>query len=265
MYTAIAIYGTESVLPETAFRIGMDYFQCIELPVTKTSYFNYLANGDHQGDHETLELSVSELKERIYHNDATSFRLYSEKKGHLPWLASFGYSTNEFGGFFHLDGQYPDDCHSDEKIIDFINRLSINSAEVYGIVYSCDKVSNAFYYSAGNNLVNVYPYENSSLFKKETPGRFQGEERYKFSKLRMIYPINILNENHLLINVNGITLQEWILEDKSHGLLEMLNNGLWLWRVENDIINPVNEYLGELGILISWKKILSKRPPKKIP
>ncbi|MCX8957465.1 hypothetical protein [Erwinia psidii] len=265
MYTAIAIYGTDSILPEKALFLGRAFFRYVNLPITNTGYYKYLSNGDHEGDHEIINVSVDELENKINNKNATSFRLYSEKKGCSPWLASFGYTTNDFGGFFHLDAQYPNKLQSYDEIIDFIEELSNTVNLTYGIVYSCDKMNKAFYYAAGNNLANIYPYENSSLFKKDTPGRYHGQESYKKNKLRMAYPLNIMNENHLLIDVNGLALREWILEDKNHGTLEKLSNGAWLWKIESSIIDSVNKYLGDCGVLISWKNSPTKIAPRKIP
>lgn len=41
MCTAIAIYGTENIPPETAYEIGMLFFKVIELDITSTGYYKY--------------------------------------------------------------------------------------------------------------------------------------------------------------------------------------------------------------------------------
>ncbi|NIF22085.1 hypothetical protein [Candidatus Pantoea multigeneris] len=265
MYTAIAIYGTENITPEEAFYFGKRFFECINLSVTKAGYYKYLTDGDHKGDHDIFDVSFSDLEKKINDREVTSFRLYNDKKGSTPWLASFGYTTNEFGGFFHLDAQCISESLSYHEIICFIEELSISKSLSYGIAYSCDKMSKAFYYAAGNNLANIFPYENSSLFKKETPGRFQGEEKYKNIMLRMVYPVNILNGSHILIDVGGIPLRDWISKDEGRGVLKKLNNGSWLWQVEENSLESINKCLGDLGILISWRITSSKMAAKKIP
>ena len=265
MYNAIAIYGTENISPEEALSFGTQFFQCVNLSITKAGYYKHLTPGDHKGDHDIFDVSIPDLESKINDGEVTSFRLYTEKKGHTPWLASFGYTTNEFGGFFHLDAQCPSELFSHHEIIAFIENISNSKSFSYGIAYSCDKMSKAFNYAAGNNLANIYPYENPSLFKKETPGRFQGEERYKNVLLRMVYPLNILNEKHLLIEVDGILLSEWIANDERRGILKKLNNGLWLWIVKENKLDSINKCLGDFGILLSWKITSSKKVTKKMP
>ncbi len=83
-------------------------------------------------------------------------------------------------------------------------------------------------------MVNVFRCENSSLFKRECHSRFKGKERYKGIMLRMVYPVNIININHLGITIGGTTLKDWILSTEKHGTLKSLSNNLWLWKVEYD-------------------------------
>ncbi|WP_339800228.1 hypothetical protein [Saezia sanguinis] len=212
-----------------------------------------------------METSFADLKKKILANQASAFRLYCQNKTAKPWLASFGYSTNTFGsGFFHVDAQYPDTGTHFEELIALIKELDRLACFSYGIAYSASEVTDAFYYATGNNFVNIFPYENSSAWKRELPGLYNGQARYQNSMLRMVYPINIINDHHLDIDVAGSTLREWIESNAIHGSLEKLNR-MWLWKVDMNNLDHVNQCCGEAGVLISWRKPVAKTAIRKLP
>lgn len=264
MYSGIALYNTENIDLKTACELGEFFFTSVGIFITGAGYYKKLEAGDHSGDHDIIEVSFAELKEKIKNNEINAFRIYSECKGVLPWYSSFGYMTSEFSGFSYIDIQYPNESNEVSKSVDLLKSLSERINFPYGIQYENDKVTKTFYYATGDNMVNIYEYENSSLFKKECAGRFKGQERYKNTMLRMVYPINIINNHHLDIKIENINLKEWILSDKKHGSLEQLKNNLWMWKVKYNEIDKVNKYLGLLGILISWKD-LSIKKIRKLP
>ncbi|NBF06709.1 hypothetical protein GV819_31030 [Pseudomonas sp. Fl5BN2] len=259
MYCGIAIYDTENTSPKTVCELGETLFSDLHISITGAGYYSFLERGDHLGDHEIIEISFPELKEKIKKNEITAFRIYSEKKGAVPWHASLGYMTKEFGGFNYIDIQFENLPSNKIHILDFFKNLTRNIKFSYGIKYYCENPINTFYYSTGDNLVAIYQCERPSLFKKECPGRFKGQERYKSSTLRMVYPANIINTHHISISINDINLKEWILSNEKHGSLEKLNNEMWLWEVDEENLEYVNRVLGEAGILIAW----DPKPPKK--
>lgn len=265
MYSGIAVYNTENLGSKTACELGEKLFTDIGMPITGAGYYKMLKNGDHIGDHDIIEISFPDLKEKIKNNEVTAFRIYSEQKDAQPWHASFGYMTNEFGGFSYIDVQYPSVADEPKATRDFLNSLSDKTPYSYGIKYCADKVTKAFYYATGDNMVNIYQYENSSLFKRECPGRFNGLQRYKSTMLRMVYSINVINAHHLDIIIGNVSLKKWISTDEKHGSLEVLENNLWLWTVEDTHIDEVNRYLGEAGVLISWKPLAVKKTTRKLP
>ncbi|KGM25758.1 hypothetical protein KS18_24595 [Photorhabdus luminescens] len=265
MYTGIAIYNPKELSPITAYELGGLFFSVFDIPITGAGYYKYIKNGDHPDDHDLIEISFFELKEKILAQEATAFRIYCEQEDYTPWLSSFGYTTNEFGGFYHIDAQLPNKIGNHEKIISFIKLLTDKVKFPYGVIYDSDRVTKAFYYARGDNLVNIYQYENPSIFKRETPGRFNGKERYNDNMLRMIYPYNIINNFHLKINIGNINLKQWILGNKEHCSLEKLNDELWLWKVEETHLDEINKHCGEAGILIAWKTPPSKKITKKLP
>lgn len=265
MYSGMAVYNTENIDAKTACELGERLFANIGIPITGAGYYNILKTGNHEGDHDIIEVSFSDLKKRINNNAITAFRLYSEQKNAVPWNASFGYMTNEFGGFNYIDVQYPSVVDDSKATTEFLSALPDNIPCLYGIKYRSDKVTKALYYATGDNMVNIYQYENASLFKRECPGRFKGQERYKNTMLRMVYVINVINVNHLDIIVGSVSLKEWISSNKKHGSIEKLNSNLWLWTVEDTDLDEVNRHLGEAGILISWKPLATKKIARKLP
>lgn len=265
MYTGMAVYDTENINSKIACELGEGFFTDISIPITGAGYYRMLKEGDHPGDHDIIEISFSDLKEKINNNEVTAFRIYSEKKGARPWHASFGYMTNEYGGFNYIDVQYPSIVDDPNITTKFLKSLSDKILYSYGIKYCADKITKALYYATGDNMVNIYQYENASLFKRECPGKFKGLERYKNTMIRMVYPVNLINNHHLNIIIGDISLKEWISSDDKHGSLEELNNNLWLWTVEDTELDGVNKYLGELGLLISWKPLAIKKTPRKLP
>ncbi|TDB42124.1 hypothetical protein [Photorhabdus khanii] len=262
MYTGIAIYNSKELSPIAAYELGSLFFSVFDITITGAGYYKYIKNGD---DHDLIEIPFSELKEKILSQEATAFRIYCEQENYTPWLSSFGYTTNEFGSFYHIDAQFPNKIDNHEKIISFIKLLVDKIKFSYGVIYDSDRVTKTFYYATGNNLVNIYPYENPSVFKRETPGRFNGKERYNDNMLRMVYLYNIINNFHLKINVGNANLKQWILGNKEHGSLEKLNDELWLWKVEKTYLDEINKFCGEAGILIAWKAQSPKKIARKLP
>ncbi|WP_058910604.1 hypothetical protein [Entomohabitans teleogrylli] len=265
MYSGMVLYNTEDIGSETACELGEKLFTDLGIPITGAGYYKILKNGDHPGDHDIIEISFPDLKKKIKNNEITAFRIYSEKRDVQPWYASFGYMTNEFGGFHYIDAQYPSVVDEPKATIEFLRTLSNKISYSYGVKYDSDKITKAFYYATGDNMVNIYQYEDASLFRKECSGRFKGQERYKSTMLRMVYPVNVINRHHLDIVISNINLKEWISSDEKHGVLEELSSGLWLWTVDAAELDEVNKYLGNAGVLISWKPLTIKKTQRKLP
>lgn len=249
---AMAVYGIEKIKPEFAYEMGLLFFKIIGLPVTASGYYKCREDrGDE--DIDFVEVPLAKLKDEIEAKNATSFRFFCESKTGVLWDASYGYSTTNFGGFYHLDAQCVSPFFVKDKFLEFISVLCESNGFEYAIFYPADDVSDGFYYAEGENLVSIYDYENPNLFNRETGGRFKGAERYKNKMLRMVYPINVVNEEHLDLDVEGSSLREWILSQKRHGYLKSAAGKFWIWEVDCGDLEYVNRRLGELGLLISWK------------
>lgn len=265
MCTALAMYDTSEVTPMEACNAGESFFDAIGARITTAGYYKYI-NGVSGLDIDLIEISLSDLKSKITSEEVTAFRLYSQQTGYSPWFASFGYMTDEFGGFHHIDAQcaVPIDGIY-ENFIGFVEDVSKNFWYPYGIVYAAPKVADAFYYAEGENLIKLFPYEDARIFNKETPGRFKGKVRYRGDMLRMVYPCNMINEKHLCIKIQGMTLGEWIVNEQGRGSLRKIYKDLWLWEVGKDDMDRVNQCCGDAGILLAWKSPARVKPSRALP
>lgn len=262
--TAMAIYGVNKNTPEHSYDIGLLFFSSIGLDVTASGYYKCREDRSEE-DIDFVEVSLNDLKSEIQNGQATSFRLYCENKHGELWDASFGYSTTDFGGFYHFDAQCVLPYFSKEKFISFIEVLCNLKALEYAIFYNVDDVSGGFYYAGGEGFVSIYDCEAPSLFSRETGGRFGGAERYRDEMLRMVYPVNVLNEKHLCLSVQNVSLRDWVLSDNRHGIISPCANGMWVWEVNEKDLVHVNGVLGESGILISWRLPRSSKRSKFLP
>jgi len=260
---ALAIYGIEKNSPKQIYELGLIFFKMLGLSITAASYYKYREDRSEE-DLDLIEISLSDLKLAIDAGKATSFRLYHESSDGILWGAGFGYSTKDFGGFYHIDAQGLSSCLNQEKFLEFASEFLKSGSMDYAIFYPANNVADAFDYAAGENFVSVYSYESPKLFCKET-SLFEGLERYKKEKLRMVYSANVINDAHLEQQIGRCSLREWILSDASHGSLRHKASDLWFWTVNDQDLEEVNNELGAQGILISWKPPKPSIKSRKIP
>ncbi|MDO7909969.1 hypothetical protein Q6A49_05415 [Pseudomonas sp. 22-AL-CL-001] len=261
---ALAVYGIEENTPKKIYEIGLMFFEAMGLSITSAAYYKYREDRSEE-DLYLIDVSLSDLRLAIENGSATSFRLYHESNSRALWDASFGYSTKDFGGFYHIDAQGLASHFSQEKFLEFASNFCTTGSMDYAIFYSTDDVTDAFYYAAGGNFVRVYDYEDPDLFNMETGGVFEGAELYKKEKLRMTYSANIINDAHLALRIGAYSLREWISSDASHGALRQGPRNLWFWTVDERELDKVNNELGTHGVLISWKPPKPPKKPRKIP
>ncbi|WP_079913173.1 hypothetical protein [Paenibacillus sp. 32352] len=265
MCTGMAMYDTSKITPLDACIAGESFFEAIGARITTAGYYTY-KNGEDGLDVDLIEASLSELKSKIISKEVTAFRLYCEQSSYSPWFASFGYMTDEFGSFHHIDGQCAVPLEEIYEImIGFVMDVSKKFSYPYGIVYAAKRVADGFYYAQGENLIKLFPYEDSRIFKEETPGRFKGKVRYRGDMLRMVYPCNMINESHLHIKIQGTTLGEWIVKERGRGTLKKISNEMWLWEVGRDNMEGVTKCCGDAGILLAWKPPHPTKPSRTLP
>lgn len=142
----------------------------------------------------------------------------------------------------------------ERNIHDFIVNFDIK----YAHISSIDDAFYAMGYHGGYNLVNIYPYEYSSLWyhacdeKNLTVGE----------KLRLIYPVNFINQNHLACIINQKTLKEHIAENNL-GEMQELSKNMFIWFVKDNELEEMNGYFGNYGFLVSWKNPNEGKPKNK--
>lgn len=267
MITGIAIYDTKNINAQEALDIGLSFFKAIGVSVNAATYYKFLSDGDHTGDHELIDVSLDRLKENVITGVCDSYWLYHERKGSVPWYAAFSRETGDYGSFPHLTAFC--ELSFEEGYVSLTAWLADVAKRFphfsYGIMYSAAEMTRAYYYAAGNNGATLFPYENGFAFNKETPGMYKGKGRYSGEMLRMIYPCNLVNSQHLELNMDGVKLDEWIRTSEERGKITKLGDDLWLWEVAMAHLELVNHACGEAGHLLAWKPLLPKKSKRKLP
>ncbi|EKM0374297.1 hypothetical protein PTT42_004016, partial [Cronobacter turicensis] len=183
MTFGVAIYGTNEVTPVDAFDESSRFFEIIKINPNAQGYYAFCkTSGDE--DIDFIEADLEHLKIALDKGKAKDFRVYHESNKDEPWKAAFGFSTKEFGGFFHIDLQYEGNDFS--ALILFLEEFFKNNFASYAIGYKCSDVYDAYHYAAGENMVKIFPWENALAFNKETDGRFKGEARFNSTMLRLV-------------------------------------------------------------------------------
>jgi len=265
MSTGIVIYGTDPAQTEPALEVAENLFLQFGEKASTAIFLEFVVR-DGERIIEDREISLSDLREKVSTGEVTAFQVFDGgEKGGAPAI-SFGCNVPEFGGLSFIDVQIDRSvCEINEQIVAFLENVVANLSCKYAIAYDAEKSSVAYKYSTGVNLVKIFPFENTSLFTKELPGRVPGSASYERVKLRMIYPLNVLNEEHLGIRINDLSLREWIISDSSRGSLKSIPNDMWLWAVNEMNLAEINNACGEAGILIAWQKAPANRPARKLP
>ncbi|MBN3833772.1 hypothetical protein [Burkholderia sp. Ac-20344] len=265
MSAGIVIYGTDPAQAASALEVAENLFLQFGAEATRAIFMEFVVRGGERiiDDHET---TLSDLRAKISTGEVTAFQVCNDReKGGAPTI-SFGNNVPEFGGLSFVDVQIERPvCEINEKIEVFLENVASHLSCKYAIAYDAEKSSVAYKYSTGVNLARIFPFENTSLFTRELPGRVPGSASYEGAKLRMIYPLNVLNEEHLEIRVNDLSLREWITSDSSRGSLKSIPNGMWLWSVKGTDLPEVNNACGEAGILLAWQKAPANKPARKLP
>jgi len=255
----LAFYGIDNLTPEIALKEGVSLFSLFGIEIESACYYKYLTNGDHAGDHDMVEVPVNILDEKIRSGDVSAFRLYHENGDVDPWVASYGYHTNEFGNFPHVDAQIAlDPGKVLELAAEFLKGSQLIDKCDYGIGYGCRSVSKAFSYGSVHDLIKLYAFEETAKFKRLVKESGRCKEGGVGAHLRMVYRLNVLSKEHLFLRVKDVSLEEWIEQNEEVGSVEKIGKERWLWSVEEEALEFINKYLGELGVLLSWKSTPTK-------
>lgn len=73
--------------------------------------------------------------------------------------------------------------------------------------------------------------------------------RLRNGMIRDVYEVNIVSDDHLMMEVGGQPLRRWIADATYRGTAENSHYG-WLWRVKEGDVDRVREELRESGLLI---------------
>ncbi|WP_152393213.1 hypothetical protein [Paenibacillus guangzhouensis] len=264
--TGVALYGTSHIHPMDAFQAGKSFFDSIGQPYTGASYYALLSDGDHEGDHDIFEVSCEELYERIKCEQVSSFWIYSQQRGTLPWDAAFTCQSGEFGRLPHLAAHV--DMKSDDVHRAMSNWLGITAERLdvpYGIIYTANKLTAALHYAAGDNGTFIFPFEDGFAFKHANHGLYDRQSQYIESMLRMVYPYNLLNEHHLLMKMGDQPLRDWINGSTERGILRSIGQDRWMWEVMDEHLAVVNQACGAADMLVAWRPERPKKLVKKLP
>lgn len=265
MSTGIVIYGTDPTQTASALDLAESLFRQFGEKATKAFFLEFVVRGGERfvDDQET---SLSDLMAKISTGEVTAFQVSNDGgQGRAP-VISFGCNVPEFGGLSFVDAQIERSmCEINEDMEVFMGNIATHLSCKYAIAYDAENSATAYKYSTGVNLVKIFPFENTSLFVRELPGRVPGSASHEGVKLRMIYPLNVLNEEHLEIRVDTLSLREWIASDSSRGSIRRIPNKMWLWSVKETNLAEVNNACGEAGVLIAWQKASANRPAHKLP
>ncbi|MCD8213836.1 MAG: hypothetical protein LUC34_07320 [Campylobacter sp.] len=148
----------------------------------------------------------------------------------------------------------------DERVCNLLSKILRNFEIKYGIGYQFEgRLTTAYLHIFGNGS-EFYGYDNSL----EWQGSLRDAAEAGFArKLRMAYRANILNGEHLKLDISGQSLQEWIGANASNGSLKRVNEN-WIRRFDGSQIDRVNQVIGAASALISWDPPVPK-PRRRLP
>lgn len=265
MTVGIAIYGVAPGQSSLALSLGLSLFDTLGLKVSSATTPRLLVGGDHPGDHEVVDVTLAELQDQIELGNVAAFAIFNEDGAHLPWRAAFHHSIDGFGSFPHLSIQVPEDkIGPPEAWGDRLSPIFQGLKFMYAIGYRAENASSAWNYCLGNGTTKVDERENNVKFAREIPQTRGGLGRYAGSMLRMVYPLNVLNNEHCKIMVDGVPLEELIRSSSDMGKLTELSNGLKLWILRDSQLSNANAKLGGSGCLIAWQES-NLRTTRRLP
>ncbi|MDU8925674.1 hypothetical protein RYD26_12370 [Pasteurellaceae bacterium LIM206] len=263
----IALYDLKNTNSREAYYFAEYLFGRLNIQ-PNSAYYYYEHEADRHG--ETVsekEVSFAELEEEI-EKGIDHFRVFFSSTNRL-WdvgFSFFGKESKFSEGMSYIEIQFSNKILSttNSEVLDCLYDFLKGNEMIYGIGYQLyANVSAALNYALCLDASTIYPFEDSNEWLYQLPSR-SGEEPQYYHKLRMVYPINILNKDHLELSVMGIKLSKWILSDSNNGTLKPLNGFNYLWLVSMQELERINEVLGKSSLLISWESI-NKSIRNKLP
>lgn len=141
----------------------------------------------------------------------------------------------------------------EEKLDQIVKTLSQYLKIGYGIFYIIRNQYDTGSYDMGLDYITLYPCEVSEPFYRATTTFTHNEHpAYFTSKLRMIYPYNVLNKHHMDMPINGQSLKQYITNDPLNGVLKQINDYQYSWKLNRKGVHRLNRIFGQAGLLIGY-------------
>lgn len=122
----------------------------------------------------------------------------------------------------------------------------------YGIGYMRDRSLGPSLYAVGINKGEELSYEEALRISRW--GNASKAHVWREGLLRDIYPWNFITHAHLRKQVNGISLQEWIVQDSQRGEIIPLSKDISLWDIKEINILTVRKILQDNNIIFELDK-----------
>ena len=140
----------------------------------------------------------------------------------------------------------------DIKLINhLVKDLSRITTSKYGYAYQRDFTKGPLWYPRGVISGLEYGNPERKLITKWANAYYY-KRIYNTGDFRDIYPINIISQEHLDSKIEGQRLEDWVIENPSHGIIEKLDQNLYSWQLQHEEIKIVQKKMQELGLLLSY-------------
>jgi len=144
-----------------------------------------------------------------------------------------------------------------ESVFGWLKKLSETITIEYGYMNDCSVSSNAVLEAFG--VTFGYPKTNEEEKKAKQDSRWFEERLYLSGKRRMrhlnglfraIYKVNFINDQHLLLKIDGSSLRHHLEVNPIYGKLFCLKNGSYIWVVPPMYLDRVRGQVESAGGLI---------------
>lgn len=272
----IAIYGLPDTDLAPILQVAIRFFKSMGVKPRDVGYTSSFSK-DRYGESIGLgDASLDGLSKTIEDGDVKDFTISYRARGAPHWSCSFSYKATYFlrrknpSEYSHplnsISIDYADkhlNISNSELVFELLSMLSSLFDICYGIVFQADGAPSAAGYVDATSYSSLFKNERPGLWQAQMPHRLNGERPAYISKLRMIYPYNIITDQHLSQLIDGMSLRAWIESDPLRGQLRKINNST-IWTVDADQLQEMNDICGRAGILICWEEEKPK-PVRRLP
>lgn len=250
MITGFAYYGI--TLPDARASVTAASAIFDQLRLTGVDASRYIRTKPDRQD-ETLHLVETAWDDLTENPSSGNFRFRATAQmGPAEMLGGFDDGTQ--AGFSLIDLSFVDQREmSEDKIISLFREIARRLHPAYGFCYFCETIEQSISYANVNGATMFAANENPFAFTDDLSEWSGGDDTYKRTRLRMVYPYNLLNNDHLAIRIDGLRLSDWIRDGEERGKIIELDVAAHVWAVPASQLARINRVLGEAGLLISWR------------